>query len=122
MRLHGGLWGVGGGTSVRVLAADRPPPYRDAMGGREQGGSQRLDGRCRLVDKEDAFFAATPPLEALRLLLSHVATGRKGKVRGRKVMILDAEKPHLHAFAEREVYVELPPRAAASWGLRSARP
>ena len=67
--------------------------------------------RCRLVAqevntyKEDAFFAATPPLEALRLVLSHVATGTDG----RKIMILDAKKAHLHAYAEREMFVELPP-------------
>ena len=28
---------------------------------------------------------------------------------GRKVMVLDAKKAHLHAFAEREDYIELPP-------------
>ena len=71
--------------------------------------------RCRLVAqevntyREDAFFAATPPLEALRLLLSHVATNSDGSHGGRKVMELDAKKAHLHAFAEREVYIELPP-------------
>ena len=81
-----------------------------------KGDSEKPDVhvRCRLVAQEvntykDALYAATPPLEALRLLLSHVATGRKGKVGGRKVMVLDAKKARLHAFAEREVYIELPP-------------
>ena len=66
-----------------------------------KGDLHHPDVRCRLVAqevntyKEDAFFAATPPLEALRLLLSHVATGRKGRVGGRKVMILDAKPPRV---------------------------
>jgi len=59
--------------------------------------------------KEDAFFASTPPLEALRLLVSHVATGRRGRRGGRKIMVLDAKKAHPPAFAEREIYIELPP-------------
>ena len=59
--------------------------------------------------REDAFVAATPPLEALRLLLSHAATNRDDSEGGRKFMVLDAKKAHLHAFAEREVYIELPP-------------
>ena len=85
------------------------------MGGCQQGDQNKPDVRCRLVAqevntyREDAFFAATPPLEAIRLLLSHVASGRTGKRGGRKVMVLDAKKAHLHAFAEREIYIELPP-------------
>ena len=55
--------------------------------------------------KEDALFAGTRPLEALRLVRSHVATGTDG----RKIMFLDAKKAHLHAYAERQVFVELPP-------------
>lgn len=80
-----------------------------------KGDKSHPDVRCRLVVqevntyKEDAFFASTPPLEALRLLLSHVATGRRGRHGGRKVMVLDAKKAHPHAFAEREIYMELPP-------------
>ena len=68
--------------------------------------------RCRYVAKEiaykrnDDFFAATPPLEAMRLLVSHVASNR---VQNLKVLVMDAQKAHLHAMAERDVYVELPP-------------
>ena len=49
------------------------------------------------------------PLEALRLLLSHVATNRDGRHGGRNVTVLDAKMARLHAFAESEVFVELPP-------------
>ena len=69
-----------------------------------------LSGRCpRGQHGEDAFFAASPPLEALRLLLSHVATNRDGSHGGRNVTVLDAKMAHPHAFAESEVCVELPP-------------
>ena len=67
--------------------------------------------RCVLVaqevntNKEDAFCAATPPLKALRLVLSHLATGTDS----RKKMVLDAKKAHLRAYAERQMFVELPP-------------
>ena len=71
--------------------------------------------RSRYVAKEfanqrdDEFFAATPPLEALRLLLSHAASGRQTGKGGRKVLVLDARKAHRHAMSERTIYVALPP-------------
>jgi hypothetical protein len=71
--------------------------------------------RSRFVAKEfadkrsDEFFAATPPLEALRMILSHAASGRKSGKGGRKILVIDARKAHLHAMAERLVYVDLPP-------------
>jgi hypothetical protein len=71
--------------------------------------------RSRFVAKEfadkrsDEFFAATPPLEALRMILSHAATGRRSGRGGRRVLVIDARKVHLHAIAERAVYIALPP-------------
>jgi hypothetical protein len=59
--------------------------------------------------KSDDFFAATPPLEALRLLLSLAASGGQDT----KVEVLDARKAHLHAFADRTVFTQLPPEEAA---------
>ena len=57
---------------------------------------------------DESLFASTPPLEALRLLLSWTATQtRKGRYQ-RKIMKIDVKKAHLHAEAEREVYVQLP--------------
>jgi hypothetical protein len=67
--------------------------------------------RSRFVVKEiatyksDDFFAATPPLEALRLLLSVAASSGHDI----KIEVLDARKAHLHAFAERTVFTQLPP-------------
>jgi hypothetical protein len=71
--------------------------------------------RSRFVVKEiatyktDDFFAATPPLEAFRLLLSLAASGAHNI----KIELLDARKAHLHAFADRTVYTQLPPELAA---------
>eukprot|EP00969_Alexandrium_andersonii_P089832 3966730-Alexandrium_andersonii.AAC.1 len=60
------------------------------------------------------MFAATPPLQALRLLLSDLATRRRGGAGGRRrgtrtALLMDARKAHLHAHMEDDVYVALPP-------------
>ena len=71
--------------------------------------------RCRYVAqevahfKDDDFFAAMPPLEALRMLISEAATNRKPGQQGKKLLVIDARKAHLHATAVRELFVELPP-------------
>ena len=80
-----------------------------------KGDQARPVIRCRWVAKEFAtyksaeFFAATPPLEALRMMISHAASGRNHGRGGRKLLVIDARKAHLHAMAGREVYVDLPP-------------
>jgi hypothetical protein len=71
--------------------------------------------RSRFVVKEiatyksDDFFAATPPLESFRLLLSLAASDAQDI----KIEVLDARKAHLHAFADRTVFTQLPPEVAA---------
>eukprot|EP00969_Alexandrium_andersonii_P088626 3909664-Alexandrium_andersonii.AAC.1 len=60
------------------------------------------------------MFAATPPLEALRLLLSDLATRRRGCANGRrrgarKALLIDVRKARLHAYVEDDVYAALPP-------------
>ena len=92
------------------------------MGGRwvctNKGDRQSPDVRARWCAKEvatyksGAFFAATPPLEAMRLILSEAASrGRQGG-RALKVQLLDAKKAHLHAPAVRPIFVDLPPERA----------
>ena len=67
--------------------------------------------RCRWVAcevatyKDDSMFASTPPLEAIRFLLSDVATRVKGEAQ-KKILLIDVKKAHLHASAVREIYVE----------------
>ena len=66
--------------------------------------------RCRYVAKDfangknDEFFAATPPLEALRFLLAHVV-GRNG---ADSLLVVDARKARLHAHVDRPIYVDCP--------------
>ena len=57
-----------------------------------KGDDQNLEYRSRLVakeikkDKREDLFAATPPLEAKKILLSMAATQDIGYVKGRKHM------------------------------------
>ena len=89
-----------------------------------KGDHQKPNVRCRYVacevatHKDDSLFAATPPLEGLRLLLSQAAACEEkeyrssmGKSRGRgrrKFLLIDVRKAHLHAVPVRGVYVQLP--------------
>ncbi len=89
-----------------------------------KGDVKKPSIRSRFVVKEiatyksDDFFAATPPLEALRLLLSMAASSGHDV----KVEVLDARKAHLHAFADRTVFVRLPPELdEPGWCARLVR-
>lgn len=70
--------------------------------------------RCRLVAQEyakgeirDDLFAATPPLFALKLLLSDVASLKE--TGGKKcIMTLDVKAAFLYGDTKRDVYIELP--------------
>ena len=102
---------------------------RAPIGGRwidhNKGDATHPNVRCRYVAKDitkwkdDWMFAATPPLEAIRLLRSNLATRQRGPGRDkgrRKLLLIDVRKAHFHAFVDREVYVDLP------LGDRRARP
>ena len=73
-------------------------------------------GRCRLVGRDfkgrdsevrEDLFAATPPLEALKLLLRTTAVKQK-KGGERKLLFIDVKKAHLIPPCEEPVYVLLP--------------
>ena len=73
--------------------------------------------RSRLVAKEFntrkdmSIFAATPPLEALRFLISEAATvGKQGEM-GKVVMVCDVARAFFEAEATRLICVELPSEA-----------
>ena len=76
-----------------------------------KGDSQNPDYRSRFVGKEfntgvdSSLFAATPPLEALKLLLGSAATGEG---RETHLMLSDVKRAYFHAPATRELYVEVP--------------
>jgi len=101
---------------AEVWRRSRRQPLKTRWVDVNKGDEQKPDVRSRLVAKEiafrrsDDFFAATPPLEALRLLLSDLASrlgrGTRSEI---KMMVIDAKKAHLHAMAGRELFIELPP-------------
>ena len=91
------------------------------LGGRwvdhNKGDKKNPVVRCRWVAKDiakystDEFYAATPPLEALRMLCSRSATKNKDEEE-EKLLFIDVRKAHLHAMADRDIYVDLPPERA----------
>ena len=83
------------------------------------GTEEQPEIRCRLVardfrgrdkDRED-LFAATPPWELKRLLMSHAADTSNGKVR--KMLLIDVKKAHLNSDCKDDVYIELPQEVGA---------
>ena len=52
------------------------------------------------------LHAPTPPLEALKVMLSEIATGKRG---GKVVALVDVRRAYFYAPARRRVFVELPP-------------
>ena len=52
------------------------------------------------------------------MMISHAASGRSHGRGGRKLLVIDARKAHLHAMAEQEVYVILP-REQRVLGMRA---
>ena len=75
--------------------------------------------RCRYVAQEvahyrdDSLFAATPPLEAKKLLLPLALTegwgfDRSGKAKPLMLDFIDVRRAFFYAPCRREVYVELP--------------
>ena len=82
-----------------------------------KGDSESPNVRSRIVAKDfktDArpdLFAATPPLEYLRYLVSRCASSQLGPERT-KLMVQDVKKAYFYAPATRDVYIELPPERA----------
>ena len=75
-----------------------------------KGDNQSPNYRSRLVAREinickrNDFFAATFPLEALKMVLSMTATANKGEI----IMVNDISGAFFHARVKRDVYVHLP--------------
>ena len=71
------------------------------------------DYRSRIVAKEiktyanPELFAATPPVEYVKLILSCCASAQWTK-RPTRVMIQDVKKAYFYAWATRKIYVEIP--------------
>ena len=71
-----------------------------------KGDGTNIDYRSRLVGRDDALYAATPPLEALRLIISNAATTPGGD-QVREVMVNDVRRAYFYAKIDRDVFVEL---------------
>ena len=77
-----------------------------------KGDEENPDYRSRLVaqelnqSKRDDIFAATPPLEVLRLVISILASTRKQNKW--KLDSVDIKRAYFHAPAKRDIYVKLP--------------
>ena len=79
-----------------------------------KGDASNPDVRCRLVAQEVAqeadasFYAATPPLEAKRVLFSQWATeqSRGGKLL--KLSFVDIRKAYFNGLPTRSLYIRLP--------------
>ena len=65
----------------------------------------RLVAREINTHKRNDLFAATPPLEALKMIPAMTATANKGE----SIMINDISRAFFHAKVKRNVYVQLPP-------------
>ena len=64
------------------------------------------------TNKREDLFAATPPLEAKKILFSMAATEGIGyqpgcKNQGLKLEFIDVRRAYFHAKARRKVYIEL---------------
>ena len=83
------------------------------------------DISCRLVAQEvnhgdgptDAFYAATPPLEAKRLLFSQWATERRRDGKHLKLSFVDIRMAYFNGKPTRSLYVRLPPELGLPRGV-----
>ena len=85
-----------------------------------KGDTQRLEVRSRLTVAESKHtttlteadnaqtFSATPPYEALRLLVSFVMFLRNRKEKSHVLMFIDITRAHPHVSMRRQVWVQLP--------------
>merc|ERR1711888_573137 len=96
------------------------PPIGTRWVDANKGDDQNPDYRSRLVAQEinnhrrEDLFAATPPLEAKKILMSLAVTEgvgyqRGSKDKGQKLDFIDVRRAYFHAPARRLVYVKLPP-------------
>ena len=69
-------------------------------------------GREFNTHKDDSLYAATPPLEALRIIITNAATidrgGGQGRERRKELMVNDVSRAYFYAPATRYIFIELP--------------
>ena len=94
-------------------------PHGKFVGGRwithNKGDSQHPQIRCRYVAAESAhandlaFYASTPPLEAIRVLVSQMATKKTCNGKPLALSFADATKAYFNATPQRDIFVRAPP-------------
>ena len=86
-------------------------PVKTGWAETDKGQPRKPNVRARLVVKEykthvrPQLDASTPPLEALKVVLSEVATGKSG---GKVGAFVDVRRAYFYAQSGRRVFVELP--------------
>ena len=75
---------------------DKEPLYRSRLVAMEFKRDSRLD-----------LYAPTPPLEAMKLILSNAASRSEGESQ-RVIMAVDIKRAYFYAKSRRETYIELP--------------
>ena len=80
-----------------------------------KGDKDNPNYRSRLVarefntGKDDTLYASTPPLEALRLIVSHASTVDPARPDSRReLMVNDVRRAYFYAKQQRSVFIELP--------------
>ena len=109
IRRHKMYTTVPGATCLRETGK---APIKTGWAENDKGQPGKPNVRARWVAKEyktharPEKHAPTPPLEALNVVLSEIATGtRRGKV---DVALVDVRRAYFYAPARRRVFVELP--------------
>ena len=87
-------------------------PIKTGWAETDKGQPGKPNVRVRWVANEyktharPELYASTPPLEALKVVLSEIATGKRG---GKVVDLVDVRRAYFCARARRKVFVELAP-------------
>ena len=116
-----------------LVPGDQVPRGRRIIGTRwvetDKGQDGAVKVRSRLVAQEfargktpDDFYAPTPPLLAMRWLLSEASSqgvrGPSEDARAVRAMVLDFKRAFLYGDVERELYIEVPGEDERSQGGR----
>ena len=70
----------------------------------------RLVGREIATEKRDDLFAATPPLESMRMIISICASRQRASDRSKRFVIMtnDVKRAYFEAPASRPIYIRIP--------------
>jgi hypothetical protein len=101
-------------TVAEAKATSGKPPLRLKWIDSNKGDSEHPNYRSRLVCTEvrrkgmTPIFSATPPLEAIRVLVAKVSSEEPSTTKDPlKAMLVDVSRAHFYAPAVRDVFVEL---------------